>query len=478
MLQQRIVSVTNQDSYKGGAVLYWMDREMRFSDNWAFAYAVEQSKSLGVPLYVVYTLVVDFLGGGARQLAFKIQGLRDLEATASKRGIAFTVLMSQQRGNEVQDLVAWMKRYDVGLVVTDMSPLRIQRQWKSALAKKSGCPLYCIDAHNIVPISVASDKREYGAYTIRPKLYKLLPTYMDELPRLIVPQHIGVLLPSIDWSAIEKALHNAGGAEPVSWCAGGEHTAKKRLALWCDTGVLSYGTMRNDAVVRGQSDLSPYLHYGMLAPQRVVRDVLRAHNLSLVDCITKHKNSADVDSTKALSVRDHVSAFLEELIVRRELADNFCWYTPQYDSVEAFPEWAQKSLQQALTDARQYTYTKKQFELAETHDPLWNASQKELVRTGKMHGYMRMYWAKKILEWTPSPQEALRIAIYLNDAYELDGRDPNGYAGIAWSIGGVHDRAWFPRPIFGTVRYMAESGCRKKYDVDAYIQLQEKSLFT
>jgi deoxyribodipyrimidine photo-lyase len=166
--------------------------------------------------------------------------------------------------------------------------------------------------------------------------------------------------------------------------------------------------------------------------------------------------------------RDDSSAFLEELIVRRELADNFCEYTPLYDSPDAFPQWARTSLDTHVSDKRDYLYSREQFEQAKTHDEAWNACQRELLKTGKMHGYMRMYWAKKILEWTRNYTEAMEIAIYLNDTYELDGRDPNGYAGIAWSIGGVHDRPWFDRPIFGVIRYMNASGLAKKFDVQEY----------
>jgi deoxyribodipyrimidine photo-lyase len=156
--------------------------------------------------------------------------------------------------------------------------------------------------------------------------------------------------------------------------------------------------------------------------------------------------------------------------VRRELSDNYCLYNPQYDSFEGVPAWAKKTLNKHRIDRRVFLYTISQFENAETHDELWNAAQEELFIKGKMHGYLRMYWAKKILEWTASPEEAIAISIYLNDKYSLDGRDPNGYSGIAWAIGGLHDRAWVERPVFGKVRYMNDTGCRRKFDVSAYIR--------
>ncbi len=163
-------------------------------------------------------------------------------------------------------------------------------------------------------------------------------------------------------------------------------------------------------------------------------------------------------------------AFLEELIIRRELSDNFCFYNPRYDSFDGFPEWARKTLNEHRKDRRPYLYSLEQFETAQTHDKLWNAAQTEMVKRGKMHGYMRMYWAKKILEWTPSPEVAMEVAIHLNNRYELDGRDPNGYAGIAWSIGGVHDRAWNERNIFGKIRYMSYNGCKSKFNIEGYVE--------
>jgi deoxyribodipyrimidine photo-lyase len=165
----------------------------------------------------------------------------------------------------------------------------------------------------------------------------------------------------------------------------------------------------------------------------------------------------------------HGIAYLaDQLIVRRELADNFCLYNPHYDTPQCFPEWAGRTLSDHARDARPYVYARERLEGGETHDDLWNAAQQEMAQSGKMHSYLRMYWAKKILEWTPSPAEALETVIALNDRYELDGRDPNGYAGAAWSVGGVHDRAWGERPVFGKIRYMSYNGCKSKFDVRAY----------
>ena len=208
-----------------------------------------------------------------------------------------------------------------------------------------------------------------------------------------------------------------------------------------------YDSERNNPVIEAQSGLSPWLHFGQISAQRVAFETLR--------------NEADTSLS---------ASFLEELIVRRELADNFCLYRPNYDSVDVFPTWAQASLRDHLADPRPYNYSIETLEKAQTHDPLWNAAQMEMVITGKMHGWMRMYWGKKILEWSPNPEEAMQKAIFLNDRYSLDGRDPNGYAGIAWCIGGVHDRAWPSRPIFGKIRYMNAAGAQRKFDTQGYIR--------
>jgi deoxyribodipyrimidine photo-lyase len=216
--------------------------------------------------------------------------------------------------------------------------------------------------------------------------------------------------------------------------------------------------LRNNPTRDAQSNLSPYLHFGQISAQRVALEVLKY--LSLPP-FAREGTEGGISH----------AAFLEELIIRRELSDNFCFYNRDYDNFEGFPDWAKKTLNKHRKDRRDYIYTVKQFEHAKTHDDLWNAAQMEMAKRGKMHGYMRMYWAKKILEWTESPEKAMEVAIYLNDQYELDGRDPNGYAGIAWSIGGVHDRAWNERPIFGKIRYMSYNGCKAKFDIKQYINL-------
>lgn len=460
------IRTLNEKAPTQGPVLYWMDRDMRVHDNWALLYARECAKDRGVPLLVLYNLAPGFLGGTLRQYSFKVGALREIEQDLRVLSIPFYLV----RGTETEkDIVAFAKKHAVGHIVTDFSPLRIQRKWKEYVGMHADVLLTEVDAHNIVPAWVASSKAEVGARTLRPKLHRLLPEYLEPFPKLPAATAAAALPAPIDWDAVMSDETVDRSVTPSN-VVPGEKAVHKALAHFLNDVLPRYALERNDPLQDAQSNLSPYLHYGMLAPARAALTAIDMVSMPIQSLLDERRNAAKVDKKKPPTMEASVSAFLEELIVRRELSDNFCLYAPDtYDSTECFPAWAANSLKEGLRDKREHIYTLAEFENAQTHDELWNAAQKEMTRTGKMHGYMRMYWAKKILEWTRTPEDATKIAMYLNDRYELDGRDPNGYAGIAWSIGGVHDRAWFRRPIFGLVRYMARSGCDAKFDTKAYI---------
>lgn len=412
-------------------------------DNWALLYAGEFARIRKVPLAVVFTLSPRFLDATLRQYDFMLRGLMEVEQGLARYKIPFFLLS----GSPVHEISSFVKKNGVGTLVTDFSPLRNHLEWKTGVAKHLQIPFHEVDAHNIVPCRVVSDKREYAAATIRPKIHRLLDTFLDQFPRVTRNRFKwkGNVKPT-DWKRVRKGLKIDTTVKPVDWLTPGEKGAHEILERFIVQKLGRYGIGRNDPSDPVQSDLSPYLHFGQISAQRVALEVMR------------HSPPGKAQD-----------AFIEELVVRKELSDNFCLHTQDYDSVSAFPSWAMKTLDEHRSDKREHTYSRVQFERAATHDPLWNAAQLEMVRTGKMHGYMRMYWAKKILEWTASPEQAMRIAIYLNDKYEMDGRDPNGYTGIAWSIGGVHDRAWGERPIFGKVRYMSHDGCKRKFDIEKYI---------
>ncbi len=459
----------NNHNYQNGLILYWMDRDMRAKYNWAMIFAEDLAKKNNQRLVVVYNLVPNFLGGSKRHVNFKVKSLLELDQDLDELNINFDILLDST-GNKTPKLIEdFIKENKIGAIVTDFSPLKIQRAWKQSIAENVSIPMFEVDSHNIVPVWETSNKQEFAAYTIRPKIYRLLPDYLDQFPKLIKQDKKATITTKTDWDYINGLLDDK---EDTTTYQPGTKAGQTQLKKFIDSILNRYALDRNNPLAEAQSNLSPYLHYGLISAQQIVLEVLKSTKLSLDQILESNKNKAKVDTNKSLNAEDHVAAFIEELVVRKELSDNFCFYNSNYDNFNGFPQWAQKTLNEHREDVREYIYTKQEFEFAKTHDELWNAAQLEMINTGKMHGYMRMYWAKKILQWTKSPEEAIEIAIYLNDKYELDGRDPNGYTGIAWSIGGVHDRAWFTRPIFGTIRYMAKSGCDKKFDTKKYIKSQ------
>ena len=441
MMNPKRTRILQEGIGKTGPVLYWMQRDQRSHDNWALLYAQDKAIELNVPLYVVFNLVQNFLEATIRQYGFMLKGLEEVEVELKKYNIPF-VLTIGDAGIEIPKFVELI---NASLIVADFNPLKIARKWKKAVSEKIDIPFHEVDAHNIVPFHQVSDKQEFAAYTIRPKVQKLLPEFLDNFPSLQKMNH-KLIRKTINWDSVYASLNVNKDVKEVDWLVQGEDGAHKALQKFIINKFASYATDRNFPTHDAQSNLSPYFHFGQIAPQRVALTI---------QPLTEHEESH--------------KTFLEEMIIRRELADNFCYFNKNYDSFEGFHTWAKESLNQHRKDKRDFVYNLELFELAKTHDDLWNAAQIEMLSTGKMHGYMRMYWTKKILEWSESPEDAMRIAIYLNDKYELDGRDPNGYAGIAWSIGGVHDRAWFERPVYGKIRYMNYNGCAKKFDVKKYI---------
>ncbi len=446
----RVKKLNSQDTGTG-PVVYWMSRDQRIRDNWALLYAQELALAKKQPLVVVFCLVPEFLGAALRQYRFMLQGLAELEQDLRKLKIAFSLLT----GNPVEKIPGFCRETAAGALVCDFSPLRIQTDWKEKVASNLPLAFFEVDAHNIVPCRLASSKQEYAAYTFRPKINKLLPVYLTDIP---APQahpypsaHLKQGDQITDWKAAENALFLGQSVPPVSGFKPGETAGREAMEHFISNKLPFYDRDRNDPILNGQSNLSPYLHFGQLSAQRLACAISRA------------------GAGEGSSLEASKEAYLEELVVRRELSDNYCFYNRAYDSTAGFPRWARETMEVHRNDPREYIYPLADFEGARTHDQLWNAAQNEMVYTGKMHGYMRMYWAKKILEWTQNPEQAMEFAIYLNDKYSLDGRDPNGYSGVAWSIGGVHDRAWGERPVFGKVRYMSYKGSKSKFNIEAYI---------
>jgi deoxyribodipyrimidine photo-lyase len=454
----------------GGAVVYWMSRDQRVEDNWALLHAQAYALKAHVPFAVVFTLVPHFSEAGVRQYEFMLTGLKEVERALATKHIPFFLLETNHPG---ECIARFVSENEVGLVVYDFDPLKIKQQWQAEAREKLTVPCIEVDAHNIVPSWVVSNKEEVAARTFRPKLHRLLSEFLVPFPKVVThPIRWDAAVPSIDWKGISMRVHGQY-APPVTWITAGATAGREQLRDFVAARLQTYAHDRNDPVISGQSDLSPYFHFGQIAPQRAALAVVAHVDVILEALMHPHKNGSQKKKAPP-TLEESAAAFLEELIVRRELSDNFCLYNPNYDSFLGAHAWAQKTLTTHQDDPREYTYTLEDFEHARTHDELWNAAQRQMVTTGKMHGYMRMYWAKKILEWTLNATDALYIALLLNDRYELDGRDPNGYAGVMWSICGIHDRPWFDRPIFGLIRYMSYGGAQTKFSVDAYIKQYPK----
>lgn len=428
-----------------GPVLWWMHRDHRVADNWTLLFAHRLAVGLGVGLVAVHCLDPAYPGASAGHYRFLLDGLDEVERDLAGRNIPFVRLLGDPPGR----VAALARELDAAAVAADFDPLRHKRRWLDQAGRETACPLYEVDARNVVPCFVASDKAEYAARTIRPRIRRLLPEFLEDFP---AP-------PGLSWSPepavrgvtraeAEQALAGAPGAAPLQDVAAGSRAGLAALASFLADRLDGYAWRRNDPARSGQSGLSPWLHFGMVSAQRVALAVAGA----------------------AAPAGDR-EAFLEELIVRRELADNFCLYRQDYDRPSCFPDWARRTLEKHAGDPRPFLYARAELEAGATHDPAWNAAQRQMVRTGRMHGYMRMYWCKKILEWSPSAGEAQALSLSLNDTYSLDGRDPNGYAGVAWSIGGVHDRPWGERPVYGTIRSMSLAGLARKFDLAAYLAL-------
>ena len=430
----------------GGAVVYWMQRAQRAVDNPALDVAIDAANALRQPVAVFFGLHPRYPNANLRHYAFLLEGLRETQERVERRGAAFVF-----RPFPDHDLLRFCEEVRASLVVGDENPLRAAEGWRCRAAEKLRPPFWTVDADVVVPARLFP-KEEYAARTLRPKINRLVDIFLERStnPKVLTAwsarkRPLGL---PIDESKLLGELPIDRGALPVRNLKGGTTAALERLKRFTDGSLARYDADRNLPDLDGTSLMSAYLHFGHISPITIALAV----------------RGADVPE----SARE---AYLEELIVRRELAVNFCARNKYYDRLEGCPDWARKTLREQAADPRPYLYSAEQFESGETHDPLWNAAQMEMVKTGRMHGYLRMYWAKKILEWTASPVEAFAIAVELNDRYLLDGRDPNGYAGIAWAIGGKHDRPWAPRrPVFGLIRYMSAAGMARKFDTAAYVR--------
>jgi len=460
MLNSRSI-VIKKSANIGKSVVYVMSRDQRVQDNHALLEAQALAEEQTIPLYVLFVLRnVDTRSREHYQ--FMLDGLREVSESLSSYGIPFVL----RSGDSPKEIVDFANEVNSGVLIFDSSPLKGAKFLISEVANKFDGSVTVIDTHNIIPVWVASEKKEFAAHTFRKKVHKKLNEFLTS-PRLLnrqelTSQHISSLSFE-DAETYIKSIPNSGISIDIT---AGEKAAHSKLESFIDARLELYAQKRNDMSQDYQSGLSPYLHFGQLSSLRVALDVIDSvHQMPLL-----LQESKLAQPSNQPSRQDGMNALLEEMIVRKELSDNFCYYSKDYMTLDAAPDWAQKSLFEHAGDRHDFVYGVNEWEAATTHDEIWNAAQIELIKRGKMHGYMRMYWAKKILEWSSSSEEALKTAIYLNDKYSIDGGDPSGYVGILWSIAGLHDRPWFERPVFGKVRYMNDAGLRRKFAIEQYIQ--------
>jgi len=448
---ERVQDLNEGDVKDGDYVLYWMQSSQRADQNHALEYAVKRANDLGQRLLVVFGLTDDYPEANLRHYAFMLEGLKDAQEALAKRGIKLVV----RKGSP--DDVAIDAGRDASLIVTDRGYMRPQKRWREKVAGEAGCLVTQVESDVVVPVELASGKLEHAARTLRPKIGEYLEDFLVELtPTKVEKQSTNMQQAGLDLSDIDEVLGGMDLDRSVSALGhlyrGGTSEAKKMFRRFLKQSFDGYVEHRNQPQTDDVSHMSKYLHFGHISPIWLA-----------------------LEARRSKAKKDNVESFVEELVVRRELSMNFVFYNNDYDSFSNLPGWAKETLREHKEDERMYVYTTKQLENAETHDEYWNAAMREMVHTGYMHNYMRMYWGKKILEWSNTPEHAYRTTLYLNNKYFLDGRDPNSFANVAW-VFGQHDRGWTERRVFGKVRYMSAGGLERKTKPEQYVEKVENRI--
>jgi deoxyribodipyrimidine photo-lyase len=451
-INERVIQLNEADVNKGGRyVLYWMQMYKRADDNHALIWAIRKANELNLPLVVYEGLKYYYPWASDRLHTFILEGVEEKRKRFAELGIRY-IFYLQANSDSPKQTVARLAKY-AALIVTDDYPCFIIPEHNQRIAERADVPVHVVDSNGIIPMS-KFDKEEYAAYTIRPKIKKLLPNYLKPF----LNESIELSSTELDVDCPETIVSADKIAGLVSECDidhsvkpsniyhGGTANGRARLKKFIKDILPNYEVTRNKPELDGSSRLSPYLHFGFLSPLEIAFAV-------------KGSNAP----------KESKNAFLEELVVRRELSFNFTRYNSNYDSLGSLPAWVQKTMREHADDERQFNYSLEQLEAGDTHDELWNAAQREMIVTGEMHNYVRMLWGKNVIAWSPSYETAFETLVHLNNKYCLDGRDPNSYAGILWCFG-KHDRPWMERPVFGTIRYMTSASTGKKFDSRKYIE--------
>ena len=444
-----IQEIKTHQAYK---IVYWMQSAQRINYNHALNYAIELANKNNSELQVIFNIIPSYKDANRRHYMFMLEGIQELEKTFLELKIPFKITFGLPEENISKHLI------DGDVLILDKAYLKQPRQWRNALYQriKGKNTIIEMDTELIVPVELASIKMEYGAYTIRPKLHKLFDIFddHDDLPAYKGPYH--QLTSDVDLKHINTFVESLPIDQSVietSSFKGGYQEAIKRLQSFIQLKAKDY-LERNAPGEQVTSTLSPYLHFGQISSLEIVHAIKHAKEAGIIN-------------------QETFDGIFEQVFVRRELAFNFVYYNQNYDQFEYMTEpWAYKTMEEHQDDYRPFIYSRDNLEASLTHDPYFNAAMDEMKLSGYMHNYMRMYWAKKIIEWSNSYKEAYETTLYLNNKYFLDGRDPNSYTSVAWNYG-RHDRAWNERTILGKLRYMNDKGLERKFDMKKYISFVE-----
>ncbi|TPG52440.1 deoxyribodipyrimidine photolyase [Roseomonas nepalensis] len=451
MIQPTRIRPLNEapENARASYVLYWMGLSQRAVFNPALEHAVDEANARNLPLLVCYGIAEGFPEVNARHWSFLLEGVAEVGPALEKRGIAFVA----RREPPVE--TALLYAADAALVVCDRTYLKPAVGFYANFAARAPCRVVQVEGDVVVPVETASPKHEIAARTLRPKLNRLLPDYLMPLEerRVLRPatdlRHESTLGLE-DVPRLVASLKADQSVRPVRRFKGGTSVAEARLRHYLGAPFAGYATVRGRPDAGAASHMSPYLHFGQISPVAIALAVQAA-------------NTGDPEDK---------AAYIEEVVIRRELAINHIHYEPRYDDYTCVPGWARKTLDAHRGDPRPHLYTPEQLEMGLTHNRYWNAAMMEMRETGYMHNHMRMYWGKKIVQWSASPEEAWETALRLNNRYFIDGRDANSFTNVAWLFG-LHDRPWGPQQVFGNVRSMSEASL-KKFDADGYVREVER----
>ncbi len=451
---------TNQPSNRKYC-LYWMQQSQRTHYNHALEYAIELANRFDLSVLVYFGVTTAYPEANLRHYAFMMEGLKETVRELENRGIGWAIADDSPE-RAIDQLLT-----DAEVLIMDKGYMKVQRSWREEVLRKASEAgvrgIYEVESDLIIPIELASDKEEYAARTIRPKIMKRLEEYGASFESKVIERvwtlkeegFIKEKYPmfkgneGFDWKTYLEASPINGQVPCSKVYKGGYSQALNWLEKFMKKGLCHYDESRNPGEDY-TSKMSLYLHFGQISSLDIY--------LRILDFV-----SVNPVPQKA------VDSYIEQLVVRRELAFNYCYYREGYDRFESMTyPWAYDTMKAHDYDFRPILYTLEELEAYDTHDPYWNTAMKEMVETGYMHNYMRMYWCKKIIEWSPSHEVAYKWSLYLNNKYFIDGRDPNSYVGIAWCFG-LHDHGWKEREIFGKLRYMNDKGLERKFDMEAYI---------